>query len=480
MSLLKPINELLQLISYFESRDFFNCLTNSEEKNQLNDESFDVVTTKLKTIIAKLEAQAKAQAEEQEAAQAQLKDAFEFITALAKLDFSKTLPILGKNEIQDGLATGLNMLSEELKHSAVSRAELEEKNILIENILDNIPVAVFLKDANDSFRIKIWNKAAEEIFGLPRELILERTTHDLFPKEEADLYLADDIRVTKKFIKVNIPEEPATSTIKRPIVLHTQKVPITITGNNDKIFLLGISEDISERKSNQQQILESSKMATLGELSSGLAHEINNPLAIILSSAELLPRYINDHVEFSNLMTSIAKNGDRISKIIKSLNKYSNNSRPTSIQPHALSQIVKEAKNLTSMKLKRFKTELLIQTTSDSKINCDEIQIEQVLINLINNAIDANKNTKEEERWVKVEVFDLAEFVVLRVSDSGKGIPENIKSKLFDPFFTTKKVGEGTGLGLSICKGILNEHNATISVISNLPNTCFEICFLKC
>ena len=106
---------------------------------------------------------------------------------------------------------------------------------------------------------------------------------------------------------------------------------------------------------------------------------------------------------------------------------------------------------------------------------CDEVEIEQVLVNLINNAIDAVK--MRPERWVKVALFDDANSVVLRVTDSGSGIPENVRDKLFEPFFTTKKVGEGTGLGLSITKGILDELRATISVVADSPNTCFEIRF---
>ena len=106
---------------------------------------------------------------------------------------------------------------------------------------------------------------------------------------------------------------------------------------------------------------------------------------------------------------------------------------------------------------------------------CDEIEIEQVLVNLINNGIDAVKNLPE--KWVRVTIFEDPTQVILQISDSGSGIPEKIRHRLFDPFFTTKGVGEGTGLGLSIAKGILDEHHATISVLAEAPHTCFEIRF---
>ncbi len=99
-------------------------------------------------------------------------------------------------------------------------------------------------------------------------------------------------------------------------------------------------------------------------------------------------------------------------------------------------------------------------------------------MNLVNNAIDAIKNSSGE-KWVRVLVFEDAHALILQIRDSGKGIPDHIAKKLFQPFFTTKKVGEGTGLGLSIAQGILKEHGATIEVLKNEPNTCFEIRFEK-
>jgi C4-dicarboxylate-specific signal transduction histidine kinase len=108
-------------------------------------------------------------------------------------------------------------------------------------------------------------------------------------------------------------------------------------------------------------------------------------------------------------------------------------------------------------------------------IHCNEIEVEQVIVNLINNALDAIKT--KIDKWIKISIYEEANQVVLRVMDSGKGIPEEVRQNLFDPFFTTKQTGEGTGLGLSISKGIIDEHKATITVLDNCPNTCFEIRF---
>ncbi|MFN8846301.1 MAG: sensor histidine kinase [Bdellovibrionales bacterium] len=116
-------------------------------------------------------------------------------------------------------------------------------------------------------------------------------------------------------------------------------------------------------------------------------------------------------------------------------------------------------------------------TRTNSLILCDSIEIEQVLVNLINNGIDAASKT--DEKWVYINIFDEKNELVIQIIDSGNGIPPEIEEKIFQPFFTTKAVGEGTGLGLSIVKGILDQHKAQIQLRRDIKNTCFEVRFRK-
>ena len=138
--------------------------------------------------------------------------------------------------------------------------------------------------------------------------------------------------------------------------------------------------------------------------------------------------------------------------------------------------IAHEVLILTETKSIKFNTPVTVEGELKSMIDCDEIEIEQVLINLISNAIDAVKDLKD--RWVKVILLEEDSEAIVRIVDSGFGIPEEVKDKLFDPFFTTKKAGEGTGIGLSISKRILDEHKAKIQVLPG-EHTCFEIRFPK-
>lgn len=253
----------------------------------------------------------------------------------------------------------------------------------------------------------------------------------------------------------------------------------------DKLLLLQVQKKtISDLKDAQTALIaersksiQSAKLASLGEMSAGIAHEINNPLAIIEVNASLLQKYINDPSKFAQKIERIKKSCMRISKIISGLRKFSRSGESVPYELASISSIATEALALAEVRAKQHSVSTFVELKSDSAILCNEVEIEQVFINLINNAIDAAKSS--QEKWVKVSVIEEEKYVVIRVIDSGSGLPDQVRNKVFQPFFTTKQVGEGTGLGLSITKGILDEHKATISIPSDLPNTCFEVRFLK-
>lgn len=233
-----------------------------------------------------------------------------------------------------------------------------------------------------------------------------------------------------------------------------------------------ISSEIS-----RLQLIQTSKMAALGEMAAGIAHEINNPLGIISGATWNLTKHLNNPDKLQSRIEAIDKAVDRVAKIVNSLKKFSRSSEKTEHHSHNLVDIIKESITLTMAKSNRHSTPIIVDYKTQGPILCNEIEIEQVLINLINNGIDAVKNLND--KWVKIFLFEEGEQVVLRVMDSGKGISQDVQLKLFQPFFTTKIVGEGTGLGLSIVKGILDDHKASIKVLGNVGNTCFEIRFGK-
>ena len=261
----------------------------------------------------------------------------------------------------------------------------------------------------------------------------------------------------------------------RAVVVRNEK--------NEPVKMYGLNWDVTVRvhrdnelKAANVRLIHSAKLASLGEMAAGIAHEINNPLAIIAGSVGLLSRLKDDPARVASKIETIQKSCARIARIVKSLKKFSRSGEGKVVfKRHSLAAIAKETMILVEAHSNARETPVTLEVSTEAWIECDEVEIEQVLINLIHNGMDAVKELPD--KWVKVAIFEDGASVVMRVSDSGSGIPEIVRNKIFDPFFTTKDVGEGTGLGLSVTKGILDGHNATISVLANAPNTCFEVRF---
>lgn len=250
------------------------------------------------------------------------------------------------------------------------------------------------------------------------------------------------------------------------------------------LMMFGLNWDVTAEVQLHQALdleraksLHSAKLASLGEISAGIAHEINNPLAIISANISLLQKFRADETKFESKLVAIQKSTLRIEKIVKALRKFSRTSDQSSLKMERLLDIVQESISLVDSRATHLSVNIGVEVDESLMIECDHLEIEQVLINLLNNAIDAVKSL--ETRWVLIRASAELNDIVLHVMDSGSGISPDIEEKLFQPFFTTKQVGEGTGLGLSISKGILDQHGAEISLNRSFSNTCFEIRFAR-
>lgn len=253
--------------------------------------------------------------------------------------------------------------------------------------------------------------------------------------------------------------------------------------NQRIIGLSGTCQDITEAMITEEnlakerlKVLQSAKLKSLGELSAGIAHEINNPLAILNGSLALLNKHRHDASSIFDAKLAVAQRSlTRIARIVEGLRKFSRGSEEFKRELHELSPLIEGLVPILEMRSKRFEIPLEVDIQKNISIECDHMEIEQVIINLVNNSIDAIRNNSE--KWIKVQIQNEKGFTVLRVIDSGTPPTPEIEARMFDPFFTTKDVGEGTGLGLSICKGILDRHTADIYINRSFPTTCFEIKF---
>lgn len=264
-------------------------------------------------------------------------------------------------------------------------------------------------------------------------------------------------------------------------IKHVQGIgKIKFDRNGRLIQMYGTCQDISEKVNadklnelNRIRATHQSKLTSLGEMSAGIAHEINNPLSIIQGSIPLLKKFKNDEEKFYEKVDALQRAVLRISKIVNSLKKYSRLSPQIEMTTLSLKQVVLDAILMSQTKWERERVSIQVHIPSEAMIFGDSGEMEQVFINLITNAVDAIKDKKD--KWIRIESELNGSSQNILFTDSGNGIPKEVEDRLFDPFFTTKEVGEGTGLGLSICRGIIENHKGSIFLRHDRPNTCFEI-----
>ena len=232
-----------------------------------------------------------------------------------------------------------------------------------------------------------------------------------------------------------------------------------------------------ELENSRLQLINASKMASLGEMASGLAHEINNPLAIIQGKIKVISLIMEDlnikdqslHQEFGKIKLTT----DRIEKIIKGLRNFSRSSTNDPFESVSLKRIMNETFELCGEKLKSEGIELKMRSIPGLNILCRSSQITQVMINLLNNSSDAIELMKD--KWIDIQFDVVNDKLSISFTDSGKGIPAEVAEKIMEPFFTTKAVSKGTGLGLSITKSIIESHNGNFWLDTSHPNTRFII-----
>ncbi len=372
---------------------------------------------------------------------------------------------------QGNQAVRLLSVTRDITEQKEHEMRTQESAHFFDSLANNVPglLAYWSKDLICKFSntqyLEWFNHTKEQMVGIRLQDLLGET---LFKKNEP--YVRAVLRGEKQEF-----ERQLTKVNGENHVTWAQYSPHFV--NNEVIGFFALVTDITRLKQAEQQVSHVSKISSLGEMAAGIAHEINNPLTIILGAANQLHKFANDPEKWQSRVDSIGKASERISKIIAGLKKYSHSAAEVQLKNKSLSEIVSEAMVLTQLITLKHRVVIDFEMISTDQILCNELEIEQVIINLISNSVDAIKTFSE--RWIKISVTEESNSILLRITDSGNGIPKLILDKIFDPFFTTKSVGEGTGLGLSITKGILDRHKATISIATNSPKTCFELRFQK-
>jgi two-component system sensor kinase FixL len=249
---------------------------------------------------------------------------------------------------------------------------------------------------------------------------------------------------------------------------------------------LGIIRDLSEVRASQEQVrkleeqlLHADRLVIMGELTAGIAHEINQPLTAIAAYADAGKKIIqrNEQVpadEINSICERIAEQSRRAAEVVQRLRKLVR-SGTVSKAGHDINQLIKNTLLLFEFELKRTNIELLFYPLESLKtLYIDEIHIQQIMVNLVKNSLDALSQAGRGDGRIEIRVRKMASEVQISVSDNGPGVPEQDRKHLFEPFFTTKSTG--VGLGLSICKTIAGAHGGTLKYTQRAQGgSCFTL-----
>ena len=328
---------------------------------------------------------------------------------------------------------------------------------------NTIPNPVFVLDAKDC-RIIDCNDSVASVYGFSKEEILGTSFMDLFSGGDWDQCISDLTSTT------NIVQARHTTKDGRNIYVNMRLSPSDYMGR--KVFLV-TSSDITKRLMAEQQLIQAGKMATLGEMATGVAHELNQPLTVMKTASSFLIKKISkgEPVKeeiLKSLAEEIDSHVERAAKIINHMREFGRKSDVKKEKVRVNEPLVR-ALEIFNQQLRLREIEVVLELQEDSPcVMADSNRLEQVFINLLINARDAIEekwaegNRNGETKRIFLRTYTTDGSVIIEVEDSGTGIPEAILDKIFEPFYTTKEVGSGTGLGLSISYGIVQDYDGSI------------------
>ena len=355
-----------------------------------------------------------------------------------------------------GIALQNARLYASLEQKAREYEQLKEFN---ENIVESINVGVFAVDLHD--KIESWNTQMEVMYALPRSEAISRPLTEVLPQAFCDEFY----RVRESAGVHNLYKFRLSTTAGDTRTVNAAIAPL-VSKELDVIGRLVIVDDITERIEMERQLTQTDKLSSIGLLAAGVAHEVNTPLAVISSYAQLLAKQLQGDEKRSALLDKITKQTFRASEIVNNLLNFSRTSG-TEFQAVDLNRIIHETLGLLEHQFKTGRIKVEGELATDlPHIHGNTGKLQQVFLNLFLNAKDAMPNGGT----LKVETVNNYGVHVI-VSDTGSGIAPEYIQRIYDPFFTTKKRPQqgntgGTGLGLSVTYGIIQEHAGKIRVES--------------
>ncbi len=355
---------------------------------------------------------------------------------------------------------------EELEVKVKERTrEIEETKQYLENLLENANDVIYTLDTDQRFtyvnsKVEIWGYRKEDLIGRPYLSLLSKRHRGRRLKSTLDIG-------AKQVYEVEVMSRSGEA---RAVMVSVSPL---CDPDGDILGVLGIARDVTETKKLEQQIQNSEKLASVGKLAAGVAHEINNPLGGILNCLYNLRKGTVSPARQEEYLASMEDGLRRVQKIVRQLLDFSQQHEPE-LSSTDINVVVERVLVLTNHALLANQIRLDKQLRPDlPELMVDRHMIEQVLMNLILNAVQAIKGGGT----ITIRTRVIEGTCQIDVEDTGCGIPPNVLPRIFDPFFTTKETGEGTGLGLSVSLGIIERHGGQIRVDSEVgKGTVFTVC----
>jgi two-component system, NtrC family, sensor kinase len=359
--------------------------------------------------------------------------------------------------------------------------EYERLKEFSENIVESINVGILAADLED--RVESWNTQIERLTGIPRDRAVGRTLAELFPGELAAHF--DHLRGGRDVHQLyRVPFRP------RALPLHANGNGNGVSPDHEKMLNVAVAplvskegrqigrliilDDITEREDLERRLVQADKLSSIGLLAAGVAHEVNTPLAVISSYAQMLAKQVAGDEQKARMLDKIAKQTFRASEIVNSLLNFSRTGS-TEFAEVDLNKLLRETLSLLEHQFE--KHGIRIEARLDEPVPAikgNPGKLQQVFLNLFLNSRDA----MEQGGVLTVAACAREGSARVEVRDSGPGIPREVLPRIFDPFFTTKGARKGTGLGLSVSYGIVEEHGGTIEALSEPgQGACFRLDF---
>jgi PAS domain S-box-containing protein len=356
-----------------------------------------------------------------------------------------------------------------------------ESGRLISAIVENLPHMIFVKDARN-LRFVLLNRAGEALLGVPREQMVGKSDFDLFPREQAEFFVAMDREVLRSGRPMQIPAETILSSALGQRVLRTVKVAVT-ADDGQPGYLLGISEDITEqviakeeRNKLHRQLDEAQKMGAIGRLAAGIAHDFNNYLMVIQANGQQLQQTVGANPLAAELIEEILQAANRGADLSRKILAFSRR-QPLDLLLVDFNAVIENVDWLFRRLLGPDVTLRLNLDRDAGVVKAATGQLERVVTNLVLNARDAMPNggtVTIATTSVTLSESDVRDrpgtvpgpHVLLTVSDTGDGLREDARSDLFEAGFTTKAAGKGAGLGLATVSEIVRQSRGFVTVRS--------------